>query len=407
MKKTGEFSKRGVERKTYEIIDIEAKIVRKIFDLFTEEGYGGIRIAKYLNEKGYKTHKGNEWSYSTINNMLRNPIYTGFLCFHKTSVPLGGGKRKRVNDWIYSKERIPEIQIISDEQFEKAQKIKQARVNKNKKRQEENKQYFQYQTKGELLFTGYIKCGGCGRMLTSRSSKRKIKNEDGTIGYTKYFYYACMHNFCGEDCKSRQKAHKNNTIETPVINEIYKYFDTLETKDLSDYVRKIQKNNKSNEEKQIKEVDKKLKEYLKKNELLKEEIMKSILGKSSFSKDLLSEIMTENKQKVEEYTKLKKELEILSEQKNVEFEEMVKLKKLIPEWREVFEKATVEQKKMLLSSIIKEVIVYDEKIDVKLRISFNEFINMTKKLNKKNMNCFENICNRGTGIIDTSLGARR
>lgn len=94
MKKTGVFSKRGVERKTYEIVDIEAKIVRKIFDLFTEEGYGGIRIAKYLNERGYKTHKGNEWSYSTINNMLRNPVYTGFLCFHKTSVPLRWRKEK-------------------------------------------------------------------------------------------------------------------------------------------------------------------------------------------------------------------------------------------------------------------------------------------------------------------------
>lgn len=95
MKKTGNFSKRGVERKTYEILDYEAKIVKEIFDLFTEKGYGGIRIAKYLNEKGYKTHKGNDWSYSTINNMLKNPIYTGFLCFHKTSVPLGRRKEKK------------------------------------------------------------------------------------------------------------------------------------------------------------------------------------------------------------------------------------------------------------------------------------------------------------------------
>ena len=30
---------------------------KKIFNLFTEEGYGGIRIAKYLNKRGYKTHK--------------------------------------------------------------------------------------------------------------------------------------------------------------------------------------------------------------------------------------------------------------------------------------------------------------------------------------------------------------
>ena len=95
MVKTGIYSKRGVERKTYEIIPSEAEIVKNIFDLFTESGYGGIRIAKYLNAKGLRTHKGCQWSYSTINNMLRNPIYTGYLCFHKTSVPVGRRKKKK------------------------------------------------------------------------------------------------------------------------------------------------------------------------------------------------------------------------------------------------------------------------------------------------------------------------
>ena len=226
MVKTGIFTKRGVERKTYEIIPTEAEVVKKIFDLFTEDGYGGIRIAKYLNERGYRTHKGFEWSFSTINNMLRNPIYTGFLCFHKTSVPQGGGKRKRVqdkNEWIYSKEKIPEFVIISEEQFEKVQKIKESRYKKNKQFEESNNEYFKYQTKGDNLFTGYIVCGGCGGKLTTRGSKRKIKLEDGNIGYTKYNYYTCTNNICGRECTCKHKSHKNNTIEEPVLNEIYNY----------------------------------------------------------------------------------------------------------------------------------------------------------------------------------------
>ena len=244
-------------------------------------------------------------------------------------------------------------------------------------------------------------------MLTSRSSKRKIINEDGTIGFTKYFYYACIHNCCGEECKCNKKSHKNNTIEAPVLNEIYKYFDTLETKDLSDYVKKIQKNNLNTEGKQIKEIDKELKECLNKNKLLKEEIMKSIVGQSSFSKDLLSEMIAENNKKVDEYTKIKKELELLMQQKNVELDEMVKFKNLVPEWKEVFKNATIEQKKMLLASIIREIIVYDEKIDVKLRISFNEFLNTAKKINIMNSDFFENISNRGASNIDTTLGTCR
>lgn len=58
MVETGILTKRGVEIKTYQIIQTEAEIVKKIFNLFIEEGYGGIRIAKYLNEREYQTRKG-------------------------------------------------------------------------------------------------------------------------------------------------------------------------------------------------------------------------------------------------------------------------------------------------------------------------------------------------------------
>ncbi len=401
MIKTGVYTKRGVERKTYEVVPSEAEIVKKIFNLYTEEGYGGMRIAKYLNNKGYKTHKGLDWSYNTINIMLRNPIYIGYLCFHKTSVPIGGGKRKRVTnkkDWIFSKERIPEFQIISEEQFEKAQEIKQARKNINKQCEEKNKEYFKYQTKGNILFTGYIICGGCGAKLTTRSSKRKIKLEDGSIGYTKYSYYACNNNSSDRKCTCKQKSHKSNTIEEPILNEIYKYFDLLETRDLSEYVRKIHKNTNDNEGKQIRELEKNIKECFNKNDMLKEEIINIITGKSNFSRELISELIEENKQKIEEYEKQKRGLEILKRQKEINFEQTMKVKKMIPDWKEILKKCSIERKKMILATIIKEIIVYDDKIDIFLRISLNEFIRMAKKfdinkIKEKDLTFFENLCN--------------
>ena len=409
MVKTGILTKRGVERKTYQIVPTEAEIVKKIFNLFTEEGYGGIRIAKYLNERGYKTHKGLEWSYSTINNMLRNPIYKGYLCFHKTSVPKGGGKRKRVinkDEWIYSKEKIPEFVIISEEQFEKAQKIKLARTNKNKECEEANKEYFKYQTKGEMLFTGYIFCGGCGSKLTTRSSKRNMKLPDGSSGFTKYSYYACMNSSNGRKCDCKKKSHKNNTIEEPVLQEIYKYFDLLETRDLSDYVRKIHRKTKYIEGAQIRELEKNIKEANRENELLKKEVIKVITGKSTFSKEMLSELIEENNKKSEEFQKQKTELEIIKKQKEIEFEQMLKVKKMIPNWKEILKNASIEKKKMILASIIKKIVVYDEKIDIHLKINFDEFIKTAKKLDidvKKS--CFENVSNRGTYLTNTNLGA--
>ena len=56
---------------------------------------------------------------------------------------------------------------------------------------------------------------------------------------------------------------------------------------------------------------------------------------------------------------------------------------------------------MILSQVIKEVVVYDNKIDIHLRINFKEFLETAKKLDEKTkIQCtqksFENMSDRGT-----------
>lgn len=314
----------------------------------------------------------------------------------------GGGKRKRVtdsNEWIYSKEKIAEFQIISEEQFEKAKAIKRARNNKNNQCEQANKEHFKYQTKGEMLFTGYITCGGCGGKLVTRGSKRTKKLEDGTIGYTKYNYYTCMNNKSGRKCDCTKKSYKNNVIEEPVLNEIYKYLDLLEKRDLSEYVKKIHKKVNDNDGKQIKELEKNIKECSNNNELLKKEIIKVITGKSTFSRELISDLMEENKQKIQEYEEQKIKLEKTKKQKEIELDQILLVKNTIPDWKEVFKKCSIEKKKMILSSIIRKIVVYDNKIDIYLKISFEEFLKTAKNLDKVELNkmdskVFENISNR-------------
>jgi len=123
---------------------------------------------------------------------------------------------------------------------------------------------------------------------------------------------------------------------------------------------------------------------------------------------MLSELIEENNKKSEEFQKQKTELEIIKKQKEIEFEQMLKVKKMIPNWKEILKNASIEKKKMILASIIKKIVVYDEKIDIHLKINFDEFIKTAKKLDvdvKKN--CFENVSNRGTSISYTYLGTFR
>lgn len=414
--KNGTFTKRGVERKSYKRIPMEIEILHLMFDLSSEEGYGGVKIANYLNEKNYKTHKGNSWSASSVNRILSNPMYTGHLVYGKTSVPIGGGRRKAQDkgEWIYSKEVIPELAVISEEQFEKVRKLKNSRKEKNDKLAEENKKCV-YQT-GGLLFTGFIVCGGCGRKMTTRQSKRRIKLEDGSYGYTYYKYYACSLKTDGRnECKHNKKSHKSNCIEEPVLKEIYSFLDRIETEDLTKEIERIRMKANDNEGKKIKDIEKQIKEYTNKNELFKDEILRIIQGESSFTREMITDLIEENNLKKQELINEKNELEKIKVQKEVEFEQMKQLKQMIPNWKEEFKNSSQEKKKIMLSSIIDLIVVNDDNIEIKLKMNLRDFIeNSQKNFQKedkgslKNISInFENMNSGRTTIINTYLGTFR
>ena len=56
----------------------EAPIVREIFSRFIA-GEGYYAIARYLNEIGVRTHRGNKFENRTVEYIIRNPVYIGKL----------------------------------------------------------------------------------------------------------------------------------------------------------------------------------------------------------------------------------------------------------------------------------------------------------------------------------------
>ena len=44
----------------------EASVIRQMYKWYTEEGFGGAKIANMLNERGIKTKRGNNWSQNSI-----------------------------------------------------------------------------------------------------------------------------------------------------------------------------------------------------------------------------------------------------------------------------------------------------------------------------------------------------
>lgn len=61
------------------VVDAErAAVVREIFHQYLELGSIG-KVKKYLNERGYKTNRGNEFTDMSVRNILTNDFYSGIV----------------------------------------------------------------------------------------------------------------------------------------------------------------------------------------------------------------------------------------------------------------------------------------------------------------------------------------
>ena len=138
-----------------EINKEEAKVVQQIYKWYTEEEFGAAKIANMLNEKGYKTKRNCKWSQNAICRILTNEIYTGKIINGKQEVSdflTGLRKDKDETEWFVVER--PEIQIIEDETFERAQEILHGRhdsFNLTHERQS-----------NKHLFSTLLKCKECG-----------------------------------------------------------------------------------------------------------------------------------------------------------------------------------------------------------------------------------------------------
>ncbi len=106
----------------------EAKVIRQIYKWYTEEGFGGAAIANKLNDRGIRTKRNCKWSQNATCRILSNELYTGKIINGKQEVSdflTGQRIEKDETEWMVVDR--PELRIIDDETFEKAQEILSSR----------------------------------------------------------------------------------------------------------------------------------------------------------------------------------------------------------------------------------------------------------------------------------------
>ena len=188
----------------------EAKAIQQIFQWYTEEGYGGSKIANMLNERGIKTKRGNNWSQNSVCRILTNEIYTGKIINGKEEIAdflTGQRKEKDESEWLVTIR--PKLRIIEDEVFDKAQDILKGRYDSFKITHERQS--------NKYLFSTLIKCKECG--WSFRRTVRTYKNT--------YVRWVCSgHNGNGADSCSNAVT----VDEEELIQALQEYFQEILSK---------------------------------------------------------------------------------------------------------------------------------------------------------------------------------
>ena len=145
-----------------EIVENEAALVRHIFHLYLEENLGVRRIARRLNEEGYRTRRGGNWSMVSIRDILRNRVYVGTYTRFGITVP---GSH---------------TPIVTEDQFRAVQARLQDRRTATSKR-----------NPSRYLLSGLAHCGDCGNRMIGVSRKQQWRRGNGDTAEQAYRYYQC------------------------------------------------------------------------------------------------------------------------------------------------------------------------------------------------------------------------
>lgn len=318
-----------------EIIETEAKIVRRIYELYVINEYSLSKISKTLNQENIKTSLNKRWNTTTISRMIENPKYKGYYCAHKSEIINYMTKEKKHFDsteWIMyeNKEKIP--QIIDEILWNKANErlIKRKKTYKERKKEENIH-------KSNHLYSSKIFCKSHNALFYRRQF-RKVNKDASWV------------------CSEYLKKGKNSCFSPNIRESELTYIFTDIIKLLNLNINKIK-------ETLIKEYNNIRKETtvdINKITKIKEKKEKLLLYnlEGNITKE---EFLSINKKLTEELNNLKKELKKPKDEK----QELINLEKHINE------KITALMPNKIIDRILNKIYVYKEKDIINLEIYLN------------------------------------
>lgn len=366
---SGEISNHGRALHRLVIVPKHAEVVRQIYSYAVNQGMGFQKIANTLNENGIPAPILEKWKSGTVRSILMNPVYMGYIAYNRRKDGHANSTRLDRKEWIYAREQNPEIVIVPQEIWERAQEIREAR----KKRINESKQttsdlYMEqynvpFSTRGKLALTGLVYCGYCGKRLkntgyanhwTSKKTGEEKVSYAGRYG-------------CPNHCKPRS-SYSQEYLESIVFATVESYLENLKKIDVSNEIEEMQSQQSKSITREMKDLEKEIKNLVSDIATLEEKLPDAIRGDFAFSVEKLSVMVNEKDSRKNEMEIARKRLKRQLEEISVHSEEMKQLIDLMPKWSELFQESDTQTKQMVLSALVDRIIVKEEEITIKFKI---------------------------------------
>lgn len=297
------------------INEYEALQIRDIFEMYLD-GLGGTAILGELNRKGYR-HKNGDWkSSSTVLSVLDSAVYTGRIV---------------VKDVVC--ENAHEA-IISDDTFSKVQKLRQRK-----------KALYPKAYKARSLLQGFLFCKHCGARYFLRV---------GGAGYRRYYCYSRSKSnpdrVVDPNCKN--KIWEVEKLEKAVVDKIFqlsvdaKYFETL-IKGKAD--KPVNHDRDKTVKKQLAVIQRQIERLM---DLYQVDNMP------------ISEISSRIEKLHEEKKALERQMPELKPDLNTSEFDIAKIRKILNELSILWDRASLEQKRNIMQTLINRIDLDGEKVDI-------------------------------------------
>lgn len=153
-----------MEKGEFYIDEDAAPIIKGIFKDYLD-GKGCREIAMQLNAKGYKTRRGNKFENRTVQYILDNPVYAGYVRWDID----GRGARGYYRDGKEMIVKSTHEPLISAETFEKVKSLRAVEKATAKK----------YERKtpvvNDFALRGLVRCSSCGATLCMAASGKSLQ----------------------------------------------------------------------------------------------------------------------------------------------------------------------------------------------------------------------------------------